>query len=126
MSEFQRLWVEYKERFGIDFEANTSQIAFVEPLREVRNQIVHEGSEANTLKPLDEADLSGSDSGWLDMRFSEKYPEYVDGEGMSAEVSVSQELLDKNIAASIELVAWLAGELRKRELASMGNPSGIQ
>jgi hypothetical protein len=31
-------------------------------------------------------------------------------------VSVSQELLEKNINAAIELVAWFAGELRKKEL----------
>jgi hypothetical protein len=114
MSEFTRLWVEYKERFGIDFDDKASRIAFVETLREVRNQIVHDGSEANTLKPLDEADPSGGDSGWLDTRFSRKYPEYVNGKGSGAEVSVSQELLDKNIVASLELVAWLAGELRRR------------
>jgi hypothetical protein len=126
MSEFMRLWVEYKERFGIDFDDNASRIAFVEHLREVRNQIVHDGSEANTLKPFDESDLSGGDSGWLDMRFSRKYPEYVHGEGMGAEVSVSQELLDKNIEASIELVVWLAGELRRREVATMKNTTGIQ
>jgi len=126
MSEFTRLWVEYKERFGIDFDGNASKIAFVETLREVRNQIVHDGSEANTLEPLDEADASGDDSGWLDMWFSGKYPEYVDGEGMGAEVSVSQELLDKNIEASIELVAWLAGELRRRELSSIKNTKGIR
>ena len=59
------------------------------------------------------------DSGWLDMWFSRKYPEYVEGVGMSAEVRVSQELLDKNIQGAIELVSWLAGELRKRELATM-------
>jgi hypothetical protein len=44
----------------------------------------------------------------------------VQGTGIGAEVSVSQELLDKNIKASIELVGWLAGELRTRELASLG------
>jgi hypothetical protein len=37
---------------------------------------------------------------------------------MNAEVSVSEEILDKNIKASIELVGWLAGELRSKELAS--------
>ena len=120
MSEFTRLWVEYKERFGIDFDENASRIAFIETLREVRNQIVHDGSEANTIKPLDEIDDRGSDSSVLDMRFSRKYPEYVQGTGIGAEVSVSQELLDKNIKASIELVEWLAGELRTRELASIG------
>jgi len=124
MSEFTRLWVEYEERFGINFDDNASRIAFIETLREVRNQIVHDGSEANTLKPFDEIDPSGGDSAWLDMQFSGKYPEYVHGEGIGAEVSVSQELLDKNIKASIELVAWLAGELRRRELASTKRTTG--
>lgn len=32
---------------------------------------------------------------------------------------VSKELLDKNIKASIELVGWLARELRSKELASV-------
>jgi hypothetical protein len=125
MSEFTRLWVEYQERFGINFDAYASRIAFIEPLREERNQIVHDGSEANTIKPLDEIEDLGSDSGVLDMRFSSKYPEYVHGTGIGAEVDVSQELLDKNIKAAIELVAWLSRELRKRELAGAKNATGI-
>jgi hypothetical protein len=118
MSEFSRLWAEYRERFGIDPDALAARIGFVEPMREVRNQIVHEGSEANTLKPFAQIDMTGDDSGWLDMAFSMKYPENVDGAGMGAEVSVSPELLNKNIKAAIGLVLWLAGELR-RELASV-------
>src|SRR5208282_5849930 len=50
MSEYRRLWMEYTERFGIDFTANADRISFVEPMREVRNQIVHEGAEAQTYK----------------------------------------------------------------------------
>jgi hypothetical protein len=119
MSEFDRLWVEYEERFGIDFQANTGRIAFVEPMREVRNQIVHEGSEANSFLPIGEMDLQGGDAGYLDMWFSKKYPQYTSGQGMGAEVSVSQELLDKDVKSAIDLVGWLAGELRKRELASI-------
>src|ERR1700739_2614584 len=86
MSEFTRLWVEYKERFGIDFDAHASRIAFIEPLREVRNQIVHDGGEANTIKPLDEIEDPGRDSDILDVWFSAKYPEYVRGMGIGAEV----------------------------------------
>jgi hypothetical protein len=115
MSEFNRLWLEYKDRFGIDFESNKERIAFVEPLQAVRNQIVHDGGEANTLKPIAEIDLSAGQLDFLDKRFSEKYPEYVSGD----EVSVSAELLEKNITYSIDLVGWLAGELRKKELASI-------
>ena len=127
MSEFEGLWAEYNERFKIDLIGeHASRVAFVEPLREVRNQIVHDGGEANTLKRLDEADLNGDESGWLDLDFSRKYPQYVQGEGIGAEVNVTQELLDKNIEASIELVAWLAGELRRRELANMKDTAGTQ
>lgn len=118
MSEFARLFVEYTERFGIDFQSEAARIAFIEPMREVRNQIVHDGSEANTLKPFDEIDMDQGDSGLLDMWFSQKYPEYVHGMGYGAEVSVSQELLDKNIKAAIGLVEWLSQELRKKELAA--------
>ena len=34
MSEFNRLWIEYHERFGIDIVANTDRTAFVETMRE--------------------------------------------------------------------------------------------
>jgi hypothetical protein len=93
MSEFARLWAEFEERFGIDFDTHASRIAFIEPLKDVRNQIVHDGSEANTIKPFDEIEESGSDSGILDMKFSSKYPEYVSGTGIGAAVDVSEELL---------------------------------
>jgi hypothetical protein len=42
-SEFGRLWVEFRERFAIDVKADPNRVAFIEPLREVRNQIVHDG-----------------------------------------------------------------------------------
>jgi hypothetical protein len=122
MSEFDRIWVEYRERFGIDFASNAHSIAFVETMREVRNQIVHDGGEANTLKPLDSIDVNGGDAGLLDTWFSEKYPDYVSGEGVGAEVSVSQEQLQKHIDASVDLVGWLASELRERALLSIGKP----
>src|SRR5258708_5333906 len=120
MSEFDQLWAEYQERFGIDFDTSKDRIAFVNTMREVRNQIVHDGSEANTFKPLNLIDWNSGDAGYLDISFSEKYPEYVWGTGMSAEVSVSEEQLQKAIRASVDLVGWLAGELRARELESTG------
>jgi len=75
MSEFDRLWLEYTDRFGIDFEANAERMAFVETIREVRNQIVHDGADVNTVKPLDDIDVNSGDAGYFDMRFSKKYPE---------------------------------------------------
>jgi len=93
-------------------------------MREVRNQIVHDGSEANTSKPLDAIDLNSGDAGYLDMGFSEKNPEYVSGTGIGAEVSVGQEQLAQTIKCSIELVGWLAGDLRKKELESFRKSPG--
>jgi len=119
LSEFERLWTEYCERFGIDFAANKDRIAFTETMREVRNQIVHDGSEANTFKPLDQIDWNSGEAGYLDLEFSQKYPQHVDGTGLSAEVRVSEEQLQGFIKASVDLVGWLAAELRKRELASV-------
>lgn len=111
--EFKRLWAEYDKRFGIDCDKN-ARTAFVGILLEVRNKIVHDGSDANIKR------------GRLDTEFSKRYPEYVYSEGILSEVSVTKELLEKNIAAAIELVAWLADELRKRELANEKDISTIQ
>jgi hypothetical protein len=118
-SEFERLWAEYSERFGIDI-ANSGRADFVESMVGARNRVVHAGGEANTWKPHDQLDWNSGDEGLLETDFSKKYPEYVSGSGVNAEVRVSEELLDRNIAASIELVAWLAWELRWKELASAG------
>jgi hypothetical protein len=46
-SEFERIWAEYFERFGIDVE-NSGRVGFVESMVEARNRIVHAGGEANT------------------------------------------------------------------------------
>ncbi len=122
MSDFERLWFEYTERFGIDFKANANRIAFTGTSQKVRNRIVHDGGEANGFKPFDEIDLNKGDAGYLDTRFSEKYPEYVCGSGLNAEVSVSESQLENAIKASVELVGWLAGELRARQLSVLRGP----
>src|SRR5260370_23973165 len=91
MSEFARLWVEYHTRFGIDFVVNKDRIAFVETMQKERTQIIHNGSEANTFRPLNTADWNNGYPGYLDVSFSAKYPEYVWGTGMNAEVIVGEE-----------------------------------
>jgi hypothetical protein len=116
-SEFVRLWKEYGERFQIDFAENAGRIAFVKPMQKVRNQIVHDGGEANPQKAYSEATFDQGDEGYLDMRFSAAYPEFVTGKGMCAEVCVSQEQLDSMVESSIALVKWLAVELRRQECA---------
>jgi hypothetical protein len=126
MSEFSRLWLEYTERFGIDFSANADRIEFVETMRVVRNQIVHDGAEANTFKFNDEVDWNDGVTAFLDCSFSERYPDYVSGDNIGAEVSVSREQLDKAVEASVNLVGWLAKELRTRELSSIRKTKDMQ
>jgi hypothetical protein len=93
-SEFERLWKEYSERFSIDFVANAYRIDFLDPMREVRNQIVHEGGEANPFKAYSATDFELGEEGYLDTRFSTAHPEFVSGTGMNAEVSVSRAQLE--------------------------------
>jgi len=95
-------------------------------MRVVRNQIVHNGGEANKYKSMDDMDLAAGDAGYLDMEFSEKYPEYVSGSGVNAGVNVTQEQLQSMIESSVALVGWLAKELRAREASSLEKSKGIQ
>jgi len=127
MSEYVRLWIEYKERFNIDFfDKYADRVAFIETMRAVRNQIVHDGAEANTFKFNDEIDWNESVTAFLDCSFSEKYPGYVSGDNIGAEVSVSREQLDNAVEASVNLVGWLAKELRAREMSSIRKTKGTQ
>jgi hypothetical protein len=115
LSEFKRLWLEYGERFAIDFNAHADLISFVEPMRVVRNQIVHEGAEAHTFKYHDDVDWNDDSPAYMDTSFAEKYPDYASEDG--SEVNVSKQQLKNAIEASVKLVEWLASELRTRELA---------
>jgi hypothetical protein len=115
LSEFQRLWLEYGERLGIDFVAHKDRIAFVDVMNDVRNQIVHEGAEAQTFKFLYEFDANDPNPQYMDTSFAKEYPEYVSEDG--SEVNVSEQQLKDTIDASVRLVEWLASELRTRELA---------
>src|SRR6267142_1500269 len=90
--EWDRLSHEYKERFGFDFMRE-----FVEPMVLARNQIVHDVGAANL--------------------HSDSYRAYVRGEGNTAEVGVSQELLSRTVKDSVELVRWVSQRLRKTEIA---------
>ncbi|MGO9168401.1 MAG: hypothetical protein ACLP56_16165 [Candidatus Sulfotelmatobacter sp.] len=112
MSEYMRLWMEYTERFGIDFTANADRIAFVEPMREVRNQIVHDGAEAQTYKFQEDIDWNNGVLAFMDDSFSKKYPQYVS----DGDVAVTEEQLTEAVKAAISLVGWLAKELRAQEL----------
>jgi hypothetical protein len=83
-----------------------------------RNQIVHEGAEANIWNDTTLESLRQGQKPTLDTTFSQDYPQFVDGEGWDAEVVVSQEQLDLMCDDSIALVRWLAKELDARDRAA--------
>ncbi len=126
MSEFDCLWAEFAERFGIDFTQHAEKIDFVNTLRNVRNQIVHDGGEANPFKPLAESELDAGDEGMFDLSFSKEFNDYVHGTGCGAEVCVSQEQLEWHIAKATTLVKWLAEEFRRVQLALSKELRSIQ
>jgi hypothetical protein len=106
-SEWNRLWREYEERFRFDFKQEANRIAFIKPMVEARDRVVHHGAEANPI----------GDDGVLNTSFSDSNPQYVHGEGNAAEVRVSEELLRQNVQDSVELVRWISQRLRQMELA---------
>ena len=119
LSEFNRLLLEYGERFGIDFAVHADRIAFVEPMREVRNQIVHEGAEAQTFKYQSHTDWNDGALAFVDASFAKKYPDYVSEDG--SEVNVSEQQLKNAVESSVQLLGWLASKLRGRQLAYLFN-----
>jgi hypothetical protein len=105
-SKFQRLWAEYSERFGMNFDADL--IASIEPVRAVCNQIIHDGGQANPFKSQVELGLGSDFDDMLDLSFSKQYPKFVQGESSSADVTVSEEQLEEMIKGSVEMVKWSA------------------
>lgn len=121
MSEFERFWVEYEERFSLDFTKHRDKIAFTGPLKDVRNQIVHRGGEATPWKRLSEITVlpDGTEVDLWDTSFADKYPEYVHGSGgIDAEVEVTEEQLQTHVDASLQLARWLADELHVQDEAA--------
>ena len=116
-SEFTEIWREYDNRFAIDMlEAHKDKVVYIDPLRHLRNRIVHSGGEANLPRHRDDIDISAGDEGFLITDFSENYPQFVEGSGFSAEVRITEEQLNDAVEYSLELVKWLAAELRAKEL----------
>jgi hypothetical protein len=67
----------------------------------------------------------------LDLSSPKQYPQFVQGESSSAEVTVSEERLEEMIKGSVELVKWSAQELRMPELTEAvkdddANPGRIE
>lgn len=116
--EFKKIWKDYRERCDLDL--GPKYIAFVDRYRRARNRIVHNGGEANPYLPFDEVDIEAGSAGWVDESFSKNYAEFVHGEGYNAEIDITDELLERCIQRSIELVRHVATQLRQKELASRG------
>jgi hypothetical protein len=124
-SEFTAIWREFLERLSIDFfEQNNGLVAFLDPLREARNMIVHNGAEANKPKRKDKIIVGGGDEGYLDLSFSKNFPQFVDGDGFFARVRITEKQLDSAVDLSISLTRWVAQQLRARELAAAKERSG--
>lgn len=87
-------------------------------MRKVRNQIVHDGAQANTWNDSMLESLGNGEEPTLDIRFSAAYPDFVEGEGWNAEVIGTQEPLDSMCDASVELARWLATELDAKDRAA--------
>jgi len=61
--------------------------------------------------------LYAGDAGMYNMRFSRRYPKLVEGSGAMAMVRITQEQLEDAVKQSIELVKFIAGQLRDKESA---------
>ena len=90
----------------MNFDADL--IALIAPMRAVRNQIIHDGGQANPFKSQVELGLDPDFDDMLDLSFSKQYPKFVQGESSSAEVTASEEQLEEVITGSVELVKWSA------------------
>jgi hypothetical protein len=111
--EFKRIWGYFRGRFGLNL--NAKYIGWIEPYRQARNRIVHNGGEANPMKHFDDMDIDGGEEGMYDMSFSKRYCAFVHGSGFSAEVIVTTKLLDHAVMCAVRLVKHVAEELWRLE-----------
>jgi hypothetical protein len=116
-TEFVEIRREYQKRFGIDLiDAEKARVEFLPPLYAARNKIVHQGGEVNQFKHIDDVDMDVGDEGMLDLSFSKQYPQFVDGTGYGANISITDEQLDSAVDSSLALVRYLSEELYKKQL----------
>ncbi|MCU1247165.1 MAG: hypothetical protein JWQ49_194 [Edaphobacter sp.] len=113
-NEFARLWREYDERFGIKF--NAKHIQWIEPLRKARNLVIHNGGQANPLKPQLPNSRNKNVEELRDYSFSKKYRQFVEGKGDSAQVTINDKQLKFALNNAVELTNWLAVEMRSKQM----------
>jgi hypothetical protein len=63
--EFKKIWAAFRARFGLNLSAR--YIGWIEPYRRARNRIVHNGGEANPMKPFKDIDVDLGDEGTYDI-----------------------------------------------------------
>jgi hypothetical protein len=113
--EFKTIWMELRKRF--DLSLGPRYIQWVEPYRRARNRIVHNGGEANVERHFSEIDPEADfDEGFYDTTFSRECRVFVSGTGSTAQVNVTEKLLDHAVEKSIQLVQYVAEQLRAKEL----------
>jgi hypothetical protein len=117
MGDFGNLWCEFRTRFSIDLvEDEKGKIEFIDPLRRARNIVVHAGGEVYKPGVFIGMDTSEIEKEAFDLTFFQDCPHLVEDEGMSGSVHITQQILDEATESSINLVRWLAGQLRQKEL----------
>lgn len=122
-SDFEKLWIEFEDRFRFDLRKEHSLTGFIKTLNDVRNQIVHDGGLANPPKywqDVEQIELQPNTpidtDVFLDLKFSRTYSKFVTGEGALAEVAVSAEQLEYMFECAKKLVDHCAEEIRAIEL----------
>lgn len=105
--EYPLILNEYEARFKVNFKEKDELVTFIGPMIEARNRIVHHGG-----KPYVE-----KEGGIVEETSAASFTEYVQGNGISAEIEVTDELLESDVKASVKLVRFLAEKLRVLELA---------
>ena len=114
-NEFRKLWLEFDQRFGVT--APSQHVKWLKPLIAARIHIVHNGGEAVKAKPSDQVTEATPFTDHWDHRFLDQFPDFVDGEGFTAKVRVTEDQLTEAATKAVELVKWVAGALREKQLA---------
>ncbi len=113
-NEFQKLWAEFRTRFGI--EVTPRHIQWIEPLRKA-NLIIHNGGDAHPIKY--ERTQSGLFQAVRDKSFSKRHLHMVDGDDHASDVRITQIQLLRAVEEALALSAWLSKQLREKQLEAV-------
>ena len=115
--ELNQLWTEFTERFELDFSHLHTQISYLDRLRKVRNQIVHDGGDAAVLKPFEMRDITKDGTfDMYDTSFAKDFPEFTCGSDYNAQVVVTEEQIEQGIDYSLQIVKWISEQLYPLEV----------